>query len=61
MTALVVWLCPVCFSATEANRDAFLGTTILLSLLPLAFIAAVLLVLRDRAQELSHGEEDADA
>ena len=42
--------CPVCFDANEANRDAFLGTTILLSLLPLAFIGAVLWVLRKRAR-----------
>ncbi len=56
-----VWLCPVCFSATEANRDAFLGTTILLSLLPLAFIVGVLWFLRERARSLTPSEEDTDA
>ena len=58
---LWVWLCPVCFSATEANRDAFLGTTILLSLLPLAFIVGVIWFLRERSRELTHGGEDTDA
>ena len=55
--AALVWLtpalalaCPVCFSATEANRDAFLGTTVFLSLLPLLFIGGVVFVLRQRAK-----------
>lgn len=56
--------CPVCFSATEANRDAFLGTTILLSLLPLLFVGGVVWVLRARilareAGDISHPREGA--
>lgn len=56
----LIWLCPVCFGATEATRDAFLGTTILLSLLPLAFIVGVVWFLRERSRAFSHGEEDTD-
>jgi len=33
--------CSVCFSATDENRAAFLGTTIFLSLLPLSFLAGL--------------------
>lgn len=57
LAALLAWglpslalACPVCFDANEANRDAYVGTTVLLSLLPLAFIGAVALVLRARAR-----------
>lgn len=57
LAAIVAWgvpalalACPVCFDANEANRDAYLGTTILLSLLPLAFVGGVVLVLRVRAR-----------
>jgi hypothetical protein len=32
------WACPVCFSATDDNRLAFLATTVFLSLLPLSLI-----------------------
>lgn len=32
--------CPVCFAANDRNRAAFLGTTIMLSLLPLGMLAA---------------------
>ena len=61
--AAVSWLapaialaCPVCFDANEANRDAYVGTTVLLSLLPLAFVGAVVLALRarSRAREKAH-------
>ncbi|MCA9609708.1 MAG: hypothetical protein KC619_29115 [Myxococcales bacterium] len=64
LSAVTVWsipalafACPVCFDANEANRDAYLGTTILLSLLPLAFIGGVLLVLRKRAREREKAHE----
>jgi protein SCO1/2 len=33
--------CSVCFSATDENRNAFLGTTVFLSLLPLALLAGL--------------------
>lgn len=48
--------CPVCFSATDQNRMAFLGTTILLSLLPLGMVAGGVLYLRRRARQLGEGE-----
>lgn len=48
--------CPVCFSATDGNRMAFLGTTVLLSLLPLGMLAGGVLYLRRRARQLD--EED---
>ena len=32
------WACSVCFSATEQNSQAFVDTTIFLSLLPLVAI-----------------------
>lgn len=57
VAALVAWLepalaraCPVCFSATEANRDAYLGGTIFLSLLPLALLGGLALLIRYRAR-----------
>lgn len=47
----VALACPVCFSATEANRGAYLGTTIFLSLLPLAVIGSILVFLRVRSKQ----------
>lgn len=43
--------CPVCFSATEENRLAFLGTTVFLSLLPLGMVAGAGLWIRRRSKE----------
>jgi len=55
--ALASWLlpavamaCPVCFDATDANRGAYLGTTVFLSLLPLAAIGSVLIFLHLRSK-----------
>lgn len=41
--ALPAWAfaCPVCFSAKEENRQAFIDTTIFMTLLPLALIGGV--------------------
>lgn len=57
LVALAVWLapavalaCPVCFDANETNRDAFIATTVILSLLPLAMIGGLALFLRSRAR-----------
>ncbi len=47
----VAFACPVCFSATEANRGAYLGTTIFLSLLPLAAIGSIVVFLRVRSKQ----------
>ena len=44
MTALFWWMsaaalaCSVCFDPTEQNREAFIGTTLFLTMLPLALI-----------------------
>jgi len=43
--------CAVCFSANDANRTAFLLTTLFLSTLPLALIGGFLLWLRRRARQ----------
>jgi len=53
--------CPVCFVATEANRNAFLLTTVFLSLLPLAMIGALLRFLArsaatQEATDLDHSD-----
>ncbi len=55
--ALAAWTpalalaCPVCFGADEANRDAFLATTVFMSLFPLAMIGGLLAFLAKRARE----------
>ncbi len=41
--APVASACSVCFSATDENRAAFLGTTIFLTLLPLSLLVALAL------------------
>jgi hypothetical protein len=50
--------CSVCFSATEQNRMAFLGTTIFLSLLPLFLIGTVSVVLWRRSRALADSASD---
>lgn len=50
--------CPVCFSATDENRLAFLATTIALSLLPLGMVAGAGLWIRKKVRE--RGEEPDD-
>ena len=42
--------CAVCFSATEATRGAFIGTTIFMSLFPLAIIFGGVWVLYKRSK-----------
>lgn len=49
--------CPVCFSATEENRLAFLGTTVFLSLLPLGMVAGAGLWIRRRSKERDERED----
>ena len=41
--------CPVCFSGTEENREAFFWTFVLLTTLPLATIGAFVFWLARRA------------
>ena len=53
--------CSVCFSATDENRQAFLVTTIILSLLPLAMIGGaawwLFRAMRDTADPVEIGAE----
>lgn len=49
VTPSVALACPTCIAANEANRDAFLGTTVLLSLVPLAMFGGFLAYLLYRA------------
>lgn len=51
--------CPVCFSATDENREAFLATTVFLSVFPLGMVAGVGLWVRKRSKELD--EQDGSA
>lgn len=44
--------CSVCFDANGERRLAFLGTTVFLTLTPLAFVFAVVWWLRRRARAL---------
>lgn len=44
--------CPVCFDARDENRQAFLATTVFLSLFPLGMVATVGLWVRKRSREL---------
>ena len=60
---VIAWLaswplqaCPVCFSAKEGSRDAFLWTTILLSLVPLAMMGAVFFAIRYIVRQKSKQE-----
>jgi hypothetical protein len=57
--------CPVCFDSRDENRQAFLITTVFLSLFPLGMVAGVGLWVRKRSRELdeqdgSAGREDAE-
>ncbi|MEX2465763.1 MAG: hypothetical protein WD995_02570 [Gemmatimonadota bacterium] len=50
--------CPVCFDARDENREAFLATTVFLSLFPLGMVAGVGLWIRKRSRELGQDDED---
>lgn len=51
--------CPVCFDARDENRQAFLSTTIFLSLFPLGMVAGTGLWIRKRAKEIERNEAAA--
>ena len=53
--------CPVCFDATDENRQAFLVTTVFLTLLPLGMVGGAGLWLRHRAQERASREGSPEA
>lgn len=42
------WACPVCFDSSDENRQAFLATTVFLSLLPLGMVAGAGIYIRKR-------------
>lgn len=48
--------CPVCFDARDENRQAFLATTIFLSLFPLGMVAGTGIWIRKRAKALDARE-----
>jgi len=56
--ALLVFLpdvahaCAVCFDARDENRQAFVATTVFLSLLPLGMVAGAGLWVRRRSREI---------
>lgn len=49
--------CPVCFDSRDENRQAFLATTVFLSLFPLGMVAGVGLWVRKRSKELDEQDE----
>ena len=53
----VAHACPVCFDSRDENRQAFLATTALLSLLPLGMVGGVGLWMRKRYRELDEAED----
>ena len=48
--------CPSCASPLEENRQAFVDTTIFLTLLPLFMIGGLIWWLRRRARQMNQGE-----
>lgn len=50
-TPTAAYACPVCFDANEANRTAFIVTTIFLSLLPLAMVGGIAYWIRQVTRE----------
>lgn len=53
--------CSVCFSSTAETRWAYYGTTALMSLVPLLFVAAIALWLRRAARAQRLAAEGAEA
>jgi hypothetical protein len=51
--------CSVCYAGAEESRKAFLLTTVLLSMLPLAMFGSLFWWLRRRFRELGQTEVDA--
>jgi len=51
--------CPVCFDARDENRQAFLATTIFLSLFPLGMVAGTGIWIRKRSKALDAEEAAA--
>jgi hypothetical protein len=55
----VAHACPVCFDASDENREAFLATTAFLSLLPLGMVGGVGLWIRNRVRGIDEDEVSA--
>ena len=51
------WACSLCLAENEESRIAFIGTTILLTLLPLAVFGGVIRWIVRRAEENRAAEE----
>lgn len=51
LTPSLGYACPVCFDANEANRVAFIVTTVFLSTLPLAMVGGFVLWFRGLTRE----------
>jgi len=52
VTPETAFACPVCFDARDENRQAFVATTVFLSLFPLGMVAGVGLWVRKRVRDL---------
>lgn len=52
----VAHACPVCFDSRDENRQAFLVTTVFLSLFPLGMVGGLGLWVRKRSKELDARE-----
>ena len=60
----VVYACPVCFDASDENRQAFLATAAMLTLLPLGMVGGIGLWMRRRLNDMDDaedGSQDQDA
>ncbi|MGB1655870.1 MAG: hypothetical protein ACPHQP_05460 [Longimicrobiales bacterium] len=55
------WACPVCFDSSDENRQAFIATTVFLSLLPLGMVAGAGLYVRKRARDLSDEASNSES
>lgn len=53
--------CAVCFDSRDENRQAFIATTIFLSLFPLGMVAGTGLWIRKRARDLEAEERALEA
>jgi len=51
--------CSVCFSTTEENRWAFIGTTVFMSVLPLGILFGIGTWLRSKVLEMERHHEAA--
>ena len=59
----VVYACPVCFDSSDENRQAFLATAAMLTLLPLGMVGGIGLWMRGRFSEMDEagdGSQDQD-